>query len=153
MLERASVTTCLPGWPRSCAARAAAAALTNSGSPARSLLAVEDQLERLLVGQHVLGELRAERGEPLVDGGDALLRRSAPSCAPLRTKPGVVALEDAELLGVERRGRAPLEEARRCGRNSSGSSDDGGSSAAASLGDSSRSISCRSGLVSAPVRL
>ena len=64
--ERDSVMTCWPGSPRSSATRAAAAS-SQSGSPARSSSVSSTSVVAGLVGQHVLAELGAERRQPLDD--------------------------------------------------------------------------------------
>ena len=56
----------MPGRPRDAAA-CAAAATKLSGRPARSSGAVENEHERLLVGEHVLAEQRAEARQPFAD--------------------------------------------------------------------------------------
>ena len=61
-----------PFFPRDSAA-AAAAARTESGSPARSRLALQEEDVVGLVREDVLGEARVEGGEALVDLGEALL--------------------------------------------------------------------------------
>ncbi len=63
-------------------------------------LALEHERVFLLVGQQVLAERRAERGEPLVDLGQARLRRRGQRGAGARVL-DVIALEHAPLLGRE----------------------------------------------------
>ncbi len=70
-------------------------------------LAVEDEAVGLLLGEHVLGELGADGGEALVDGGDAFLGLGAEIGAG-PDEAGVGALEDAHLLGVEAEAVAAL---------------------------------------------
>ena len=84
------------------------------------LLAVEHQLEGLLVGENVLAKLRAERGKPRVDGGNAF--------PPLGVEPRaaaheaqVMALENAQLLGIEAKLGAALVKSRRYGGKDPGS--------------------------------
>ena len=72
-------------------------------------LAVEDEHVGLLVGEHVLAEQCAERGEALVDRREPLLAGGVETRAGAH-EIGVVAVEHAELLGVEPERRAPLPE-------------------------------------------
>ena len=108
MLERESVMTCLPSRPRvgGGARRGRAHVVGQAGEIA---LAVEHQAQGLLVGQHVLAEVRGERREPLVDLGDA---RSSP-CGRAwrrRARSRYGALQDAPLLVGEAQAIAALIE-------------------------------------------
>ena len=61
---------------------------------------VQQHHEGFLVGEDVLAELGPETCQPLVNGGEALLRRLFQRCAGA-DKTGVVALQDPRLLGVQ----------------------------------------------------
>ena len=60
----------------------------------------------LLIGQHVLSELGAEAGHPLVDGRQAVLRRLVERAASPHES-SVIAVEHARLLGVKAEAVAP----------------------------------------------
>jgi hypothetical protein len=108
MLERERVITCLPGRPRSSAACAAAFAQERRQA-LEIRLALQHELVGFLVGQHVLGELRAEAREPLGDGGQPLLVLR-PEPGARADEDGVVAVEDAGLFGAETQAVAPVVE-------------------------------------------
>ena len=97
----------LPGKPRASAA-ARALARAKSGRPARSA-SLQHEGIGLLVGQHVLPELGAEARQPLVDGGEAVLRRLVQRGAGPH-EAGVIAVEDAGLLRREAERGAPPPE-------------------------------------------
>ncbi|MEZ5904032.1 MAG: hypothetical protein R3C69_02650 [Geminicoccaceae bacterium] len=84
MLERARVTTCLPTEPARRGAGSGGA--DEVGQAGQVRLAVENEHVGLLVGEQVLGEAGAERGQPLGDGGEPLPGAASPRWAPLRTK-------------------------------------------------------------------
>ena len=94
MLDRASVMACLPGSPRSSAARAAA---SRGGQTGEIGFAFENERIGLLVREHVLGELRPEGRQALGDGGDPRLRFGFEARACPR-EDGVIAIEHAGLL-------------------------------------------------------
>ena len=100
MLERPSVMTYLPGSLRSAAA-SAATAITDSGRPARSSGALEDQHPGALVGEDVLAEGGADLGEALVDRLEPGLAGGVEARAGA-DEIGVVAVDDARLFGAER---------------------------------------------------
>ncbi len=70
------------------------------GQTRKIVLAIEHQRIVLLVRQHILAEARAERRQPLVDGGEPFLRRRIEPCAGT-LEPKMVALEHPRLLGRE----------------------------------------------------
>ena len=72
MLDRASVITCLPESPAPRPPRRRPPA--GRGQSGEIRFAVEDEGVGFLVGQDVLGELRAEARQPLGDGREARLR-------------------------------------------------------------------------------
>src|SRR5690606_28278338 len=61
----------------------------------------------LLVGQDVVRELRRELGQPLLDGGVALLRRALQR-RPVPREPVVDELDEAHLVRPEARRVTPL---------------------------------------------
>ena len=81
--------------------------------------AFEREGESLLVGQHVLAEVGAQRREAFDDFGKALLRRAVEGGAGA-AKGGVIALQHALLLGVEAERIDLPASAHRCGGTASG---------------------------------
>ena len=96
MLERDSVIACLPGLPRS-AGRLRGRGAHRVGQAGEIGLAVQHQQIVLLVGQHVLAELRAERRRPLGDLRQARLGLLVELGTGL-DEAAMVALEHARLL-------------------------------------------------------
>ena len=80
---------------------------------------LQHQRISFLVRQHVLPELGAEARQPLVDGGQAILRRLVERAAGPH-EAGVIAVEHARLLGIEAERLAPAIERRRCGHRARG---------------------------------
>ena len=104
MLERDSVMTCLPARPRSSAALGRG--LAQEGRQAGEIgFAVENERVGLLVGEHVLRELRAEAREPLGDGGEPHLRLGLEPRAGAH-EDRVVAFERRAPVRASGRGRA-----------------------------------------------
>ena len=99
MLDRESVMPCLPGRPRS-AAVCAAAETSEDGKPCEIVLRVENQHIVLFIGENILAEFRAERGEALVDLGEPRLG-CVRQAAAIAHKGGMIAIENPQLFGVE----------------------------------------------------
>ena len=97
MLDRDRVMTCLPGKPALLGGPRRRFA--QEGRKAVEIgFAVENELIGFLVGQDVLGELRAEAREAFGDGGKPRLLRLAQLRAGAH-EDRVVAVEHARLLG------------------------------------------------------
>ncbi len=150
MLERDSVMTCLPGWPRSSPARSAAAR-TKSGRPARSASPSRTSLQACSSASTFWPNVRAERREALVDLGDARLGVGVEAGAGAH-EAGVVALEHAALLGIELLALAARVRSCRRARKGRGSSEMS-VPCFDRIGAMSRSIACSSGFVCEPVQI
>ncbi len=96
MLERDRLMACLPLWPRSLAV-CAAAARTRLRQAGQLVLGLQHEQVSLLVRQHVLAELGAERGQPLGDRRHPLPGLGVERGAGL-DEAAVVALQHARLL-------------------------------------------------------
>ena len=85
------------------------------GQPDEIVGTCEDHREGLFVGEHVLSEFGPERRQPLADGGEPrlLFRREPGAGAHER---GMMTIENARGLRVERQRRSPPRGARRCAR-------------------------------------
>ena len=104
-LERASVT--VAGSTARVPARRRGRPLAVRGQARKVVLGVERQRIALLVGEHALAELGAERRQPLADLGEPAPRRLVEPGAGA-AEGHKVPFQHARLLGIEAGGARPL---------------------------------------------